>query len=86
MREVEKSLKNAGIKREPHERISMHTFRRSLGTDMADSGSTLEMISQVLGHSRPSSARTYLSFSEKALKECALDIGLPPESQEVCDD
>ena len=83
---LKKSLKNAGIKREPHERISMHTFRRSLGTDMADSGSTLEMISQVLGHSRPSSARIYLSFSEKALKECALDIGLLPESREVRND
>lgn len=79
-------MENAGINREPHERINMHTFRRSLGTDMADSGSTLEMIGQVLGHSCPSSAQTYISLSERSLKECALDTGLFPESWEVCND
>lgn len=83
---LKKCMKNAGINREPHERINMHTFRRSLGTDMADSGSTLEMIGQVLGHSCPSSAKAYLSFSERSLKECAPDTELFPESREVCDD
>lgn len=83
---LKKCMKNAGINREPHERINMHTFRRSLGTDMADSGSTLEMIGQVLGHSCPSSAKVYLSFSERSLKECALDTELFPESREVCHD
>ena len=68
---LKKCMENAGINREPHERINMHTFRRSLGTDMADSGSTLEMIGQVLGHSSPWST---------------LDTGLFPESREVCDD
>lgn len=83
---LKKCMKNTGINREPHERSNMHTFRRSLGTDMADSGNTLEMIGQVLGHSCPSSAKAYLSFSERALKECALDTELFPESREVCDD
>lgn len=83
---LKKHLKNAGIERPPHEKVSMHTFRRSLGTNMADSDSTLEMISQVLGHSRPYSSRTYLSFSEKALRECALDAPAFPAGLEACHD
>ena len=80
---LKKCMDNAGINRDPRERISMHTFRRSLGSDMANSGSTIEMIGQVLGHSRPSSANTYLSFSERSLKECPLDPVLLPGSWEV---
>lgn len=83
---LKKHLKNEGIERPPHEKVNMHTFRRSLRTDMADSNSTLEMISQVLGHSRPYSSRTYLSFSEKAFRECALDAPAFPAGSEACHD
>lgn len=76
-------LDKAGIKKTPDDRIGIHTFRRSLGTAMINSGNTLDMAGQVLGHSGTSATGRYLSFSETALKECALPMGNISGKQEV---
>lgn len=62
---LKKYLEKAGIKHPESERISMHTFRRSLGTALIDSGSDLETVAQVLGHKDKEATKLYISISEK---------------------
>ena len=52
----------------------MHTFRRSLGSEMIDSGESLEMVAQVLGHRDREATKGYISISERMLRKCPLDM------------
>lgn len=71
-------LKKAGIERPESDKIGMHTFRRSLGSELIDNGTDLEMIAQVLGHADTNATKRYLSFSGQTLKNCAIDMELLP--------
>lgn len=71
---LKKLMEKAGISRAPSEKISMHTFRRSLGTAMVDSGESLEMVAQVLGHRDKEATKGYIAVSERMLRECPLPM------------
>lgn len=71
---IKKYLKKAGINRPKSEKISMHTFRRSLGTALIDSGENLEMVAQVLGHKDKEATKGYISVSERMLRSCPMEM------------
>ena len=88
---IDKRLKehvvSAGIPLSENESISIHTFRRSLGTDLIDSGNTLELVAQVLGHDGISTVQRYISYTNDALLDCALDLSfLADASKEAAND
>ncbi len=72
-------MKKAGIERPKKDKMSMHTFRRSLGTELLDSGEDFEMIAQILGHSDKEATKIYVSVSDVMLRACSLDM--PPVTQ-----
>lgn len=80
---LKKYLKKAGIKHPESEKISMHTFRRSLGTSLIDSGENLEMVAQVLGHKNKESTKGYISVSERLLRSCTMDMPVLTRKTEV---
>lgn len=55
-------------------RRGFHSFRRSFGTRMLQSEIPLELLRQLLGHSKIDSAKPYLSVDELGLKNCALGL------------
>jgi site-specific recombinase XerD len=65
-------MQKAEIVRPASEKISMHTFRRSLGTALIDSGESVEMVAQILGHKDKEATKKYISVSEKMLRACPL--------------
>ncbi len=67
-------MKKAGISRASSEKINMHTFRRSLGTAMVDSGESLEMVAQILGHKDKEATKGYIAISDRMLRECSLPM------------
>lgn len=71
---LKKYLEKAGIEHPKSEKISMHTFRRSLGTALINSGEDLETVAQVLGHKDKEATKLYISISEKMLRSCPLDM------------
>jgi site-specific recombinase XerD len=52
----------------------MHTFRHSLATTMLKNGANYKDIAQVLGHTVPESALTYIGLDEEQLRQCALEV------------
>ncbi len=71
---LKKLMEKAGISRASSEKINMHTFRRSLGTAMVDSGESLEMVAQILGHKDKEATKGYIAISERMLRECPLPM------------
>lgn len=69
-----KYLKNAGIEREPFDGKTFHGLRRRLGRSLLVSGSSLSVVSQILGHQDTESAKHYISLDSENLKECALSF------------
>lgn len=65
-------MQKAEIVRPASEKISMHTFRRSLGTALIDSGESVEMVARILGHKDKEATKKYISISEKMLRACPL--------------
>ena len=80
---IKKYLKIADINHPKSEKISMHTFRRSLGTALIDSGENLELVAQVLGHKDKESTKGYISVSEKMLRSCTIDMPMLTGTKEV---
>lgn len=72
--------KKAGIERRPFDGKGFHGLRRRLGKTLLVSGSSVAVVSQVLGHQNTETAKHYLSLDSENLKECALDFsGIPVE-------
>ena len=69
-----KYLKKAGIERQPFDGRNFHGLRRRLGRSLLVSGSTLSIVSQVLGHQDMETAKYYISLDSENLKECALSF------------
>ena len=69
-----KLMLRAGIIRPASEKINMHTFRRSLGTSLIDSGESLEMVAQILGHRDIEATKRYISVSEQMLRSCPMPM------------
>ena len=80
---LKKLMQKSGINHPASEKISMHTFRRSLGTALIDSGESVEMVSQILGHRDKEATKKYISVSEKMLRTCSLAM---PEITERTED
>ena len=55
-------------------RRGFHSFRRSFGTRLLQNEIPLELLRQLLGHSKIDSAKPYLSVDEQGLKNCALGL------------
>jgi integrase len=60
----------------PHE--GLHIFRRTFASRLLQSGTPLEMISEMLGHIDKGSVQCYLSTDGVKMKRCALDLSLIP--------
>jgi len=60
----------------PHD--GLHIFRRTFASRLLQSGTPLEMISEMLGHIDKSSVQCYLSTDEAKMKRCALNLSLIP--------
>ena len=61
----------------------MHTFRRSPGTALIDSGENLEMVAQILGHKDKEATKGYITVSEKLLRSCPMDMPVLTGKTEV---
>jgi len=70
---VSKHLKRAGIVSNIPRR-GFHSFRRSFGTRLLQKETPLELLRQLLGHSKIDSSKPYLSADELGLKSCALRL------------
>ncbi|WP_053956311.1 tyrosine-type recombinase/integrase [Inediibacterium massiliense] len=55
-------------------RRGFHSFQRSFGTRLLQNEIPLELLRQLLGHSKIDSAKPYLSVDEQGLKTCALGL------------
>ena len=73
---IAKYMSIAGIKTTARQRYGFHSFRRAFGTRLLESGTTIHLLSQLLGHSDLNSAKPYMSASERGLKECCLSLAL----------
>ena len=55
-------------------RRGFHSFRRSFGTRLLQNEIPLELLRQLLGHTKLDSVKPYLSVDEQGLKACALGL------------
>ena len=74
---VQSYFLKAGIEIES-KKHGVHTLRHSLAVNMLEKGTTLPVISEVLGHEYTSSTEYYLRVDLKSMRQCALDV--PPVS------
>src|SRR3954454_22050305 len=51
-----------------------HALRHSLAINMLEKGTTLPVISEVLGHEYTSSTEYYLRVDLKSMRQCVLDV------------
>jgi len=63
----------AGITITRGKRHGLHSLRHTLASNLLESGATLIMISEVLGHVNSKSAGIYLHTGIEGLRQCALD-------------
>lgn len=70
---VTKHLRHADIVSSVPRR-GFHSFRRSFGTRLLQNEIPLELLRQLLGHSKIDSSKPYLSVDEQGLKACALGL------------
>lgn len=78
-------FKAAVIRQRKGDRKGTHIFRHHIATRLLENNVSRPVISQILGHSNPSSIETYLSADMHHLRECALDISEYPVNWEVFD-
>ncbi len=70
---VSKYMRRIGLY-DPKKRRSIHSFRRTFGTDLLKNETPMELIQQLLGHTQMNSMKPYLSVEEDGLKRCALPL------------
>jgi site-specific recombinase XerD len=70
---VTRYMKRVGIY-SASSRRGFHSFRRSFGTRLLQSEVPVDMIRQLLGHTRIDSLKPYLSVDEQSLKSCAIGL------------
>ncbi len=71
---VKKVFKEANIRQNDKKRKGTHIFRYNLATSLLKNEIPQPIISQVLGHTSPTSLNFYLSADFYHLKQCALSI------------
>lgn len=65
----------AGIARTGWDGKSFHALRRTAGTKMVVSGTSISTVAQVLGHGNIESSKRYIALDTEKLRECCLDLG-----------
>jgi integrase len=71
---IAKYMRDSGIAKMPGDGKGFHAIRRCMGVWLLNAGASLEMLSQVLGHTDGNMAKKYLPISLDHLRECALDF------------
>ena len=54
--------------------LGFHSFRRAFGTRLLQNETSIELLRQLMGHTKIDSAKPYLSVDEQGLKSCALGL------------
>ena len=68
-RSVERIVKHYSIKAGITKKVTPHTLRHSLGTDLLRGGADLRSVQTILGHSSITSTQVYTHVTDKHLKE-----------------
>jgi site-specific recombinase XerD len=76
---IRKIITNSGVSSRT-KRVGAHSLRFSLATTLIKEGSTLPMVSQILGHTATDSTRTYIRVDVDSLRQCCLDVPKVPSS------
>ncbi len=66
--------KRAGIERKAGDGLGFHSLRRAAGKRMVTSGTTINTVAQILGHTSIESTKKYIALDSEHLAECALDF------------
>lgn len=69
-----KYLSEAGITHQINDGKTMHGIRRMIGTQMIISGTPVNTVAQVLGHSNLKAMKQYISMDLERLRNCSLDM------------
>lgn len=72
--ELRKYMRRAGITMPDERHSGVHTFRHSFATNMLKKETSLQDISQILGHSDINVTETYLRVDIEQLRLCSLDL------------
>ncbi|MDD2497119.1 MAG: tyrosine-type recombinase/integrase, partial [Desulfitobacteriaceae bacterium] len=70
---ITKYTRQAGIKVPRGKRHGLHSLRHSLASTLLEQGSSLAVISEILGHVDSRSTSIYLHTDMNGLKSCAID-------------
>ncbi|GHV28259.1 hypothetical protein FACS18948_6920 [Clostridia bacterium] len=73
----------AGVEDSVSERSGFHSFRRSFGKRLLEAEVSSDILSELLGHDDPDSAKTYMAIDESGLKDCALSLAAVRKAGEV---
>lgn len=71
---ISRYMQRAGIDKSDIPRRGFHSFRRSFGAGLLESEISLDMLSELLGHTHMDSAKPYLAANELGLKSCAIGL------------
>lgn len=66
--------RRAGISREAWDGRGFHSLRRAAGKRMVTSGTSVNTVAQVMGHTSIYSTKKYIALDSEHLAECALDF------------
>jgi site-specific recombinase XerD len=55
-------------------KMGFHNFRRSFGKNLLTAETSLDLLSEILGHSNVESVKSYIYIDENGLKECCLSL------------
>jgi len=71
---VSRNMHKAGIANSSVKRRGFHSFRRTFGKRLLEAETSLDMLNELLGHSRMDSSKPYVAIDEGGLKKCALNL------------
>lgn len=77
-----RSLTAAGITHERGDGRTFHALRRTVGTRLVESGASLPLVAQILGHAQINSTRRYISLTSEQMRECCLPLDAHPCEKE----
>lgn len=68
------TLQKAGIEHIPHDGNTYHGARRTLGTNLINSGNDIGTVAELLGHSSTAPTKKYISLDIDGLRVCVMSI------------
>lgn len=79
---ISRYMRRAGIADSAMPRRGFHSFRRTFAIQLLDSELSLDLLRELMGHSKIDSLKPYLAINETGLKSCALGLALPQKAGE----